>query len=487
MGAFFVQSCAVFGVDVHLIRVEVSITTGLPKCVIVGLPDAAVQESRERVRSALLNAGFRYPRGRITVNLSPADLRKYGPMYDLPIALGILAAQGDIPRDALADALVVGELNLHGDVVQIRGTLLVAELARSKGLRLLCPKDNTGEALLAGARIVYGASALGPLVDALSSNRLNDLRAQHPLKPRAAAAVAAVDLALVRGQEFARRALEICATGRHNMVFRGAPGSGKTMLAKALPGILPPLSPQDYLEVLRIHSVAGIADALAPGRPPFRSPHHTASASALVGGGTIPRPGELSLAHKGVLFLDELPEFSRQTIELLRQPLEDKSITISRASGSCAFPTDCILLAAMNPCPCGYSGSTVRACSCVPSAVARYQSVISGPVLDRIDLFVEFPHVSYRDLVRAPPGESSAVVRARVLQARTLLEQQKAPPKERLSPDAHHMVERAFRAFHLTGRGFDRVLRVASSIAALAGSWQIEPAHVSEALSYRSR
>ncbi len=498
-----VFSCAVIGLEGVIVEVEVDTSANLPGMVIVGLPDAAVQESRERVQAAIKNAGLSFPRKRVTVNLAPAAVRKEGPAYDLPIALGVLAASEQVDPRELEDSLVIGELSLDGSVRHVRGVLPMAAVARSQGMRrVFVPQADAAEASLIPDLEVIPVHSLADL-----QRHLSGFERIQPVPAEAQAPeefFAGVDFREIKGQEHVKRALEVAAAGAHNILMMGPPGAGKTLLARALPAILPSMSIDEALDVTRIYSVA---DQLPAGVPlvrtrPFRAPHHTISHAGLVGGGNWPHPGEISLAHRGVLFLDELPEFGVRVLEVLRQPVEDKIVTISRAQGSLTFPANFQLVAAMNPCPCGYYGDPLRPCTCSSGVVTKYQKRISGPLLDRIDIHIQVPRVEYDKLSDARLGETSAAVKARVEAAR---ERQRArfegtgitcnnemgPGELRqycvLDESSRALMKSAMRQLQLSARAYHRVLKLSRTIADLAGSEAITAAHLAEALQYRPR
>ena len=503
------KTCAVVGLDGYIVEVEVDISPGLPAFTIVGLPDTAVQESRERVRSAIRNSGFEFPMRRITVNLAPADLRKAGPAYDLPIAVGILLSSGQVTDD-VSNSLFLGELSLDGTLRRTSAILSMVAVGRQQGLsKVFVPMDNASEASLVEGVEAVPAHNLAELAGHLRGElELSAFCGEQYVAEKSGcydtSSSADVDIANVRGQDHAKRALEVAAAGAHNLLMVGPPGGGKTLLARAMPTILPSMSNEEAMEVTKIYSIGGMLPTTHPliSDRPFRSPHYTISNAGLVGGGRLPKPGEITLAHRGVLFLDELPEFGHSALESLRQPLEDRRVSISRAQGSVTFPANFMLVGAMNPCPCGFHGDPKKNCTCAPSTVAKYQRRISGPLMDRIDLVVEVPAVEYDDLVAPEGHECSAQLRPRVETARQrqrerfhatrLAANSEMGPREvwdlcQAEEAAKKLLQTAMNQLNLSARAFHRVLKVALTIADLEGSPTIGVAHLAEALQYRPR
>ena len=496
-----VKSVGIFGINSYMLEIEADVSGGMPCFDVVGLPDTAVKESRDRVRAAIKNCGFKFPTGRITVNLAPADKKKEGAVYDLPILISILIASKQLECDT-HNCAFLGEVSLDGQVRSINGVLAMVITAKQSGIRdIFIPYDNATEGAAVEGINVYGIKNVKELTEHLIG--FTNLQPATPAPPQDTAINSALDFSDVKGQLMAKKALEVAAAGGHNLLFIGPPGSGKSMLAKRMPTILPPMTFDESIETTKIHSVAGMLDKNHPivTTRPFRSPHHTISSVGLSGGGTVPRPGEISMAHNGVLFLDELPEFKRDAMEALRQPLEDGKVTVTRASGSVTYPSNIILIAAMNPCPCGYYGHPSKPCTCSQNAVHKYLNKISGPLLDRLDLHIEVPPVDYKSLSDKTSGETSAQIRKRVNRARAIqVERYKGTGitcNAQLTPallrkycvmtdEASAYLSRSFDAMGLSARAYDRILKVARTVADLKENHEIQKDDIGTALRFRS-
>ncbi len=496
-------TATIIGIDAHIIEVEADISIGLGAFNIVGLPDGTIRESRERIVAALNNACEEFPIRRVIVNLAPADIKKVGTGFDLPIALSILEASKQIPRELISSILIIGELSLDGKIRAVDGILAVALAARKSGFKtIIVPEENGPAASLVEGLTVLTATRIEEVFSHFRNGETLPQCIKTEFQPLVKPSEFDLDFSDVKGQETAKRAMEIAAAGKHNLLLTGPPGSGKSMLSKRLPGILPPLTFDEALEVTKIHSIAGIIEkdhTIIYSRP-FRNPHHSTSGAGLIGGGSIPKPGEVSLAHHGVLFLDELPEFPRTTLDLLRQPLEDKRVVLSRAKISLSFPSDFILLAAMNPCPCGYLGSEGKECVCSAASILKYRSRISGPLMDRIDMQIEMPSLTYEEMNFRKKGEPSHSIRARVLKARDRqfsrfgkspsnynanMRHNEVEKHCQLNKEGHDLLSHILTRFRLSGRAHDSILKVARTIADLDQSEKIESCHLSEAVNYR--
>ncbi len=498
------KSTALCGIDGYIVDVETDISNGMPGFDIVGLPDAAVKESKERIRAAIKNAGLIFPAKRITVNLAPADMKKEGAHFDLPIALGILASSEQLDGTKTGKAVFLGELSLNGDLRCVSGVLPMVISAYQKGMRtVFLPEENAKEAAVVAGMEVLGVGSLNDILDHFTGQKIIEPTTVDIEELLANSEKMKYDFADVKGQFFVKRALEIAAAGGHNLLMIGPPGSGKTMIAKRIPSILPDMTFEESLEVTKVHSIAGALSANSPlvAERPFRHPHHTISSVGLSGGGMNPRPGEISLSHNGVLFMDELPEFRRDALEAMRQPLEDGEVTITRSGGTATYPCSVMMVASMNPCPCGYYGDKTRECSCSQTKIMKYMGKISGPLLDRIDLHIEVPSVQYDELEAKEKGESSAEIKKRVNKARKIQTQRYEGmgifSNSQLTPElmesccalgeeANLLLKQAFESLGLSARAHNRILKVARTIADLAGSESIETEHIAEAIQYRA-
>ena len=502
---------AVIGIDGYKITVEVDTVTSVPGLTIVGLPDTAISEARERIRSAIKNSGYSFPMKKIVINLAPADIKKEGSGFDLPMAIGVLASGGDVDTEDLKESGFIGELSLDGSIRSVNGVLPIVSILKKEGLKkVFVPKENAVEAALVGGIEVYPVEHLCDVINYFNPDTINEFKPEpftidiEEYLKNSEKEQGIVDFQDVKGQEKAKRALEIAAAGAHNILMVGTPGAGKTLMAKSFPGILPPLELVEAIELSKIYSVAGLLGRNTPlvTMRPFRSPHHSASSVGIIGGGANPKPGEISLAHRGVLFLDEVVEFPRQVLEVLRQPLEDGNVVISRAQLSVKYPADFMLLAAMNPCPCGYYGDTIKQCSCSEFVAQRYWSRLSGPLLDRIDIQIDVPRLNQEELLNhSPSGESSKTVRERVVKARAIqikrfkddgiISNSQMTPKLikkycKLDSNSENLLKNAINKLNLSARAYDRILKLARTIADLQNKNNIESSHIAEAVQYRN-